>query len=351
MHCVYGQSRSAAIILSYLLFLGTDVRDALSLLKKCRPTICINPGFLAQLFLLSVRGFLSTDIQLILRKLVILKAPTSSLGATLSSGRKEVQNSCDDNDSQVERSFKFQRLNYSDSYKNVDVEKHLHESNLDICKPDEAFGHRDSKIELEITDCERGNLEDGVRRMKVSRIVRCIRCRHILAREGDIVNGMDYDQFLNESTDDYWKGYRPIHPSNGEIIVLDDNRNYSKNGKNDDSAANHIKVAANKNKRKIKGRPNARNDDDRGSNDNVLVVGALAWIIEQLDDHPKDLMKISSEKFNTDSIAEVRKISIMCPGCHHSCGYFKMYGLEICNSFLRCDLFALHLLEICITEN
>ena len=340
MHCVYGQSRSAAVILSYFLFLGTNIRDALSLLKKCRPVICINPGFLAQLFLLSVKGFLSPDIQLILRKLVTSKTQSLSLGV------KGTQNSCDDYGAQVERSSKFQRLHYSDSYKNVDVEKHLHKDNPDDSK---IFDHRDSKIEVEITDFERGNPEDRVRKSKESRVVKCIRCRHVLAREGDIVNGMDYELFLNENTDDYWKGYRPIHPSNGGIIMLDDNRNYSKNGNNDSSTATDQRVAANKNKRKIKAHPNVLKDKGGGVNDEILVVGALAWIIEQIDSPPEDSNKLSAE-LTAESIAGKEKNNIICPGCHHCCGYFKMNGLEICNSYLRCDLFALNLLEICITD-
>ncbi len=63
VHCVYGQSRSAAVIVAYLLSLRSSektgssnrftINEAISILRTARPCICINPGFLAQLFLLS----------------------------------------------------------------------------------------------------------------------------------------------------------------------------------------------------------------------------------------------------------------------------------------------------------
>ena len=51
VHCVYGQSRSATIVVSYLLYSGRTLDDSLSLLSRKHPGICINPGFLAQLYL------------------------------------------------------------------------------------------------------------------------------------------------------------------------------------------------------------------------------------------------------------------------------------------------------------
>ena len=53
IHCVYGQSRSAAVIVSYLMSRGTSLQDSINVLKSVRPCICINPGFLSQLYLLS----------------------------------------------------------------------------------------------------------------------------------------------------------------------------------------------------------------------------------------------------------------------------------------------------------
>ena len=65
VHCVYGQSRSAAVVISYLLSIGYSLDDAMSLLKSVRPVICINPGFLAQLYVVYTKGLDSTEVRLI----------------------------------------------------------------------------------------------------------------------------------------------------------------------------------------------------------------------------------------------------------------------------------------------
>lgn len=54
VHCVYGQSRSATVIISYLLYTGMTLSDAIDLMKAKNPTTCINPGFLAQMYFMSV---------------------------------------------------------------------------------------------------------------------------------------------------------------------------------------------------------------------------------------------------------------------------------------------------------
>eukprot|EP01038_Epipyxis_sp_PR26KG_P011575 gene11575-15498_t len=49
VHCIYGQSRSAAIVIAYMISIGHDIAQALDILKQTHPSVCINPGFLAQL--------------------------------------------------------------------------------------------------------------------------------------------------------------------------------------------------------------------------------------------------------------------------------------------------------------
>jgi hypothetical protein len=56
VHCVYGQSRSAAVVAAYLLSTGMPLDAALALLQAKRPTTCINPGFIAQLLLVECGG-------------------------------------------------------------------------------------------------------------------------------------------------------------------------------------------------------------------------------------------------------------------------------------------------------
>lgn len=57
VHCIYGQSRSVTITISYLMSIGIDLQSSIDIIKRARPCICINPGFLCQLLVLSVLGF------------------------------------------------------------------------------------------------------------------------------------------------------------------------------------------------------------------------------------------------------------------------------------------------------
>jgi hypothetical protein len=67
VHCIYGQSRSVTVTISYLMSIGFDLQSSIDKIKLARPCICINPGFLCQLLLLSKRGFDSLDIKVILK--------------------------------------------------------------------------------------------------------------------------------------------------------------------------------------------------------------------------------------------------------------------------------------------
>jgi hypothetical protein len=50
VHCVYGQSRSATVCVAYMISIGRSLIDAIMELKLRHPNICINPGFLSQLY-------------------------------------------------------------------------------------------------------------------------------------------------------------------------------------------------------------------------------------------------------------------------------------------------------------
>lgn len=67
VHCVYGQSRSVTCTCSYLMSIGYDLQSSIDKIKLARPCICINPGFLCQLLLLSKLGFDSYDVKVILK--------------------------------------------------------------------------------------------------------------------------------------------------------------------------------------------------------------------------------------------------------------------------------------------
>lgn len=67
VHCVFGQSRSAAVIIAYLIHIGYSLDVALDLLSSRRPSICINPGFLSQLHLLYNMGTYRVEYEMVLR--------------------------------------------------------------------------------------------------------------------------------------------------------------------------------------------------------------------------------------------------------------------------------------------
>lgn len=69
IHCRYGQSRSAAVIAAYLISIGIELNAALSLLKHKHTSICINPGFLCQLKILSERQHYAVEYLLLNFKL------------------------------------------------------------------------------------------------------------------------------------------------------------------------------------------------------------------------------------------------------------------------------------------
>jgi hypothetical protein len=66
VHCVYGQSRSAVICAAYLISIGMEFEAALNEIKLCHPNICINPGFLAQLYILTHKKNYSLQYEMIL---------------------------------------------------------------------------------------------------------------------------------------------------------------------------------------------------------------------------------------------------------------------------------------------
>lgn len=49
VHCYAGRSRSATIVIAYLMYSGASFKESLALLKNCRPIIQPNSGFLREL--------------------------------------------------------------------------------------------------------------------------------------------------------------------------------------------------------------------------------------------------------------------------------------------------------------
>ncbi|RYG96886.1 hypothetical protein EON65_53720, partial [archaeon] len=54
VHCVHGQSRSVSTVIAYMVLMrSVPLNDAIKQVKEVHGNICINPGFLTQLFFLS----------------------------------------------------------------------------------------------------------------------------------------------------------------------------------------------------------------------------------------------------------------------------------------------------------
>lgn len=81
VHCVYGQSRSCTVIVAYLLSLGHSLESSIALVTKNNPSICINPGFLAQLYFLSSSPCIEASLELALLRSTWSSDPSQSTGS------------------------------------------------------------------------------------------------------------------------------------------------------------------------------------------------------------------------------------------------------------------------------
>lgn len=67
VHCVYGQSRSAAVVVGYLMARKRlPLVEAISVLKSAHPCTSINPGFMSQLYCLSLQMHAEAEVKLAL---------------------------------------------------------------------------------------------------------------------------------------------------------------------------------------------------------------------------------------------------------------------------------------------
>lgn len=164
--------------------------------------------------------------------------------------------------------------------------------------------------------------------------LQCSACKYLLANRHDVIVPISYESFLNENTDDYWRGYRPIHPY---------------------SPSSSIKLS---------------NIDK-----NSVIIGPLEWIIIQLKQNKEEQkneksnenekskknekmtdikIKNKTSKGTTSNIensSNTDTCNISCPKCHVICGSYKSDGLEMCESFLKCDLFLLNMTKVVIKKS
>lgn len=167
VHCVHGQSRSAMVVLGYLMNVGMEVRSALELLATSRPSININPGFLCQICFLHIFGYDSPEFKLLTYN------PATVVGIQ--------------NNSFEERVFVHQSNDSGDSRESLNGEEQVGDKRKE-CSTDD-------------------NLPSD------ERSIICKSCKHVLFTDRDRLSSYPANEmiveFMEKNVDEFWKGYQP----------------------------------------------------------------------------------------------------------------------------------------------
>ena len=368
------------MIVSYLLSEGVKIVDAVQLIKERRPVTCINPGFLAQLFLLSKKNSHSAQIQLVVRGIFKCRGLNTVKTDTIGS---------------IEKSSGAVMSEYIDCYKPVLISSDDHQcgfnSGVDdgsrddikcdaridtsICEKDHnALGHEQLQrqgqdtISTSCNYCIYGLMNIPPQIDDTTDSVECGKCGHVLACDSDIVRAIDYSEFLSSTTDDYWMGYTAIHPSGGHAIRLESCNKLKRKGVNLNGKS--VVIASSK-KRSNESKSNIMLKDGREQQaadeidldiQDLIILGPMGWILSQLAENDECNAKTDatveggdagsgSDPKNPSSQCKMKRHDtgcIRCPNCKQICGCYKESGLDLCNSFLRCELFALHRSKIAV---
>ena len=246
VHCVYGQSRSAAVVAAYLLSTGTPLDAALALIKAKRPTTCINPGFMAQLLLVERGGGLASAAVRLIRSTYPSAAPSAfSTGA------------------------------------------------YTTAPPFRGGG-----------------------------ALLCKACKHVLGGRADILEAADADcaAFLAAHTDEYWRGYRPLHApgdGRGEALPLKGH-----------IVTGPLTWAATPSPSPL---PSA----------SASTAGqAVDTVFRAVGSSHRDHRPSSASSPTTTTSAGAAHL-LHCPRCGAALGRYRPRGLALCGGFLRVDLHAL----------
>jgi hypothetical protein len=95
VHCVYGQSRSCTAVLAYLLFCGQTIDSSIALLSERNPSLCINPGFLSQLYFIASRADYGDSLEL-----ALLRGPSVATSTVLVGSKRKESKTSDPDDSE-----------------------------------------------------------------------------------------------------------------------------------------------------------------------------------------------------------------------------------------------------------
>jgi Dual specificity phosphatase, catalytic domain len=374
---VYGQSRSAAVVISYLLSEGMQIDDAVQLVKERRPVTCINPGFLSQLLLLSRRNSQLAQVQLVMRGIIRCRGlkmfNINTAPGMLTSG-------------------------YFDCYKPVNVadRKYQHrgsrivdDASRDVVQHDalialssseiilDAVGHEQQEQEQQISSTALDSttlipcaalevevVDESQMSSTTTESVVCGKCRHLLANDTDILRAINYSEFLSNTIDDYWVGYTAIHSSGGHALSLEKCKIAKRKGLNLTGKSGVNKKRGDGTKGNIMQKDSREQqtvDEVEHDIEDLVIVGPLDWILSQVSEESGCSARTHASagpvpgsgqgQSSQCSVQSRVRCSIRCPNCLVICGHYKDNGLDLCNSFIRCELFALHKSKIKIIRS
>jgi len=160
VHCIYGQSRSITVIISYLISIynSLSLDDAIEKVSQIRNNICINPGFLCQLYLLYYYGINNAYSNILIQNNKYFNDYVCNFYIL-------------DNYEYIKVDI---NNNTSNNYNNIDTfSKNIKNINSDI-------------------------------------IIKCKYCENFLEYKDNIIYPIDFNLFILKYIDNFWKGYNHI---------------------------------------------------------------------------------------------------------------------------------------------
>jgi hypothetical protein len=286
--------------------IGHDLEEGIEMIKKSRPCICINPGFLCQLYLLAKKGSSCAELKLFMKY-----------------GRQTPVYSVGDIECEIERcNDPPSLLDEAENGSNIIFPPPLSPSTKSILNTAATLSQHPT--------CHKRKGEDvdnfGISASCI-RVVACKACKQPLAGDNDIVQQLDCNSFLKKHVEPFWKGYRPMYSiSIGASSVVTPQL--------------------------MKGH---------------YIIGPVEWATSQIESSPTIAMGSSTTAafsgpvgkssccsgasidatIASFSSAAIRR-DLLCPGCGVVCGYYKSHALALCGAFVRTNLFALECNVTCL---
>ena len=286
VHCIYGQSRSASVIVAYMLMHSQrTLAECLSIMKSQNPTTCINPGFLAQLYYIS------------------------EFPDYLNSSCVSLQ------------MLRLKRLNGSE--------------------PQTSGIKRKSDTSISQSDIMKQHYDEGPGKdlVQESTLV-CKLCRGLLAPASSVLKSTDPASLVSQYVDEFWRGYQPARPKNIPKAVLVPVKGHwtvypstwmikqVEQSVHNQDIDNEIKTDINVNSgstiNNLKNTNKNKNKDN--SVDSVSTAGASAG---------------ASTGASFGAAGKECECTLLCPHCHVEVGKWRANQLNLIGIYNTCDLYLL----------